>query len=284
MQHEPAADGDADGGNGTLERGQKPADDDVEADKEIRNAVAAEGVDGVFDKLARGVREIGAHDLGGKEENEHEQYRREHAHGRERVAQELAAARVVLLAVVIAHERLRALRDADHEVDDDGRHIGDDRVGHDAVRADAAQHCAVEEKDHQTRAQLRHAVREADGQDARIEARIEAELPQAEGALFAEKVDEVRNAGDELGNARGDRRAEDAHIEPKDGDVIEHAVRQASADDREERVARVAVGLDEHLKVVGDEIAHAERRDAKKIMLDIVERDVIRAEKTREGV
>ena len=71
LQHEAAADGDADGRKRTLERSQKPADDDVEADEQIRNAVAAEGVDGVFDKLARGVREIGAHDLGGEEENEH---------------------------------------------------------------------------------------------------------------------------------------------------------------------------------------------------------------------
>ena len=284
MQHESAADGDADGRKRTLERGQKSADDDVEADEQIRNAVAAEGVDGVFDKLAGRVRKIGAHDLGGEEENERKQHRREHAHSRKAVAQELAAGGVVFPAVLEAHKRLRALRDADHQVDDDGRHIGDDRVGHDAVRADAAKHRAVEEEDHKTRAQLRHAVRKADGQDARVEARIEAELPQAEGALFAEKVDKVGDAGDELGNARGDRRAENAHVKVENGDIVEHAVRQASADDREERVARVAVGLDEHLKVVGDEIAHAERRNAEEIVLDIVERDVIRAEKTREGV
>ena len=70
----------------------------------------------------------------------------------------------------------------------------------------------------------------------------------------------------------------------ENGDVVEHAVRQASADDREERVTGVAVRLHEHLKVVGDEIAHAEGRNAEEVVLDIVERDVIRAEKTREGV
>ena len=112
--------------------------------------------------------------------------------------------------------------------------------------------------------------------------RIEAEFAQPERALFAEKVRKVRDAGDKLGDARGDRRAENAHVEPENRDIVEHTVCQAPGDDGEERVAREAVRLDEHLKVVGHQIAHAERRKAEKIMLDIVERDLVRAEKAGE--
>ena len=43
-------------------------------------------------------------------------------------------------------------------------------------------------------------------------------------------------------------------------------------------MTRVAVRFDEHLEIVGYEVAHAERRDAEEIVLDIVERDLICAE------
>ena len=95
-------------------------------------------------------------------------------------------------------------------------------------------------------------------------------------------MDKIGNAGDELGNARGNCRAEYAHIEVKNGDVVEHAVGQAPTDDREERIARIAVRFDEHLEVIGYKVTHAERRDAEKVLLDIVERDLIRAEKVGE--
>jgi len=278
LQHKAAADGNADGGHRALVGCHKAADDDVEAQQQIRDAVLPESLNGVCDQLLRCMREVGAHDLRREEENEHEQHRRKHTHGRERVAQELAAGRIVLLAVLVAHERLRALRHADHQVDDDGRCIGDDRIGHNAVRADAFEHRTVEEEDHQPRAELRHAIGQANGQNARVKARIEAELPQTERALFAKEVDKVRDTGGELGNACGDRRTEDTHVKVEDGDIVEHTVRQAPSDHRKERIARIAVRFDEHLEIVGYEVAHAERRDAEEIVLYIVERDLICAE------
>ena len=95
-------------------------------------------------------------------------------------------------------------------------------------------------------------------------------------------MDKVRDAGHKLRDTRGDRRAEHTHIKVEDGDVVEHAVCEAPADDREERVARIAVRFDEHLKVVGHKVAHTERRDAEKVVLDIVKRDLVRAEKAGE--
>ena len=282
MQRQPAADRDTNSGHGALDGGHKPTDDDVEAQQQIRNAVAPECTDGVGDELIARVRKVRAHDLRREEKDEQKQRRREDADGRERVAQKFLTARVILFAVVIAHKRLRALRDADHEVNDNGRHVGDDRVGHDAVRADALEHRAVEEEDHQPRAQLCHAVGQADGQDARVKVRVEAKFAQPERALLAEKVDKVRDTGHELRDARGDRRAEHAHVEVKNGDIVKHAVRQASADNREERVARIAVCLDEHFEIVGHQIAHAERRDAENILLDIVKCDLVCAEKVRK--
>ena len=112
--------------------------------------------------------------------------------------------------------------------------------------------------------------------------RVEAKFAQPERALLAEKVDKVRDTGHELRDARGDRRAEHAHVEVKNGDIVKHAVRQASADNREERVARIAVCLDEHFEIVGHQIAHAERRDAENILLDIVKCDLVCAEKVRK--
>ena len=282
MQRQPAADRDTNSGHGALDGCHKPTDDDVEAQQQIRNAVAPECTDGVGDELIARVRKVRAHDLRREEKGEQKQRRREDADGRERVAQKFLTARVILFAVVIAHKRLRALRDADHEVNDNGRHVSDDRVGHDAVRADALEHRAVEEEDHQPRAQLCHAVGQADGQDARVKVRVEAKFAQPERALLAEKVDKVRDTGHELRDARGDRRAEHAHVEVKNGDIVKHAVRQASADNREERVARIAVCLDEHFEIVGHQIAHAERRDAENILLDIVKCDLVCAEKVRK--
>lgn len=63
LQRQPAADRDRDGGHGTLDGGHKPTDDDVEAQQQIRNAVAPERADGVFDQRIARVREICAHDL-----------------------------------------------------------------------------------------------------------------------------------------------------------------------------------------------------------------------------
>ena len=71
-------------------------------------------------------------------------------------------------------------------------------------------------------------------------------------------------------------------VEVKNGDIVKHAVRQASADNREERVARIAVCLDEHFEIVGHQVAHAERRDAENILLDIVKCDLVCAEKVRK--
>ena len=106
MQRQPAADRDTDGGHGALDGGHKPADDDVEAQQQIRNAVAPERADGVFDQRIARVREICAHDLRRKEKDEQKQRRCKDAHSRERVAQKLPAARVIAFSVVIAHKRL----------------------------------------------------------------------------------------------------------------------------------------------------------------------------------
>ena len=198
LQHKAAADGNADGWDGALKRRQKAADDDVEAKEQIRNAVMPERARRVRDQLLPRVREVEAHELRRKDVKPEEEHRRGDANGRERIAQELSARGAVSPSVLEAHERLRALRDADHQLDDERRHIGDDRVGHNAVRTNIFEHRAVEEEDHQSRAQLRHAVGKSDGQDARVKVRIEAEFAQPERALFAEKVRKVREASDKL--------------------------------------------------------------------------------------
>ena len=51
LQHKAAADGNADGWDGALKRRQKAADDDIEADEQIRDAVVAERAHGVGDEL-----------------------------------------------------------------------------------------------------------------------------------------------------------------------------------------------------------------------------------------
>ena len=81
--------------------------------------------------------EVRAHKLRRKKEQSCEQHRRKDAHGGQRIAQQRFAGAMLPLAVMIADERLRALRHADHEIDDDGGDVGDDRVGDNAVCADA---------------------------------------------------------------------------------------------------------------------------------------------------
>ena len=89
----------------------KSPDDDVEAKEQIRNAVMPERAHRVRDQLLPRVREVEAHELRRKDVKSEEERRREDADGRERVAQKFLTARVILFAVVIAHKRLRALRD-----------------------------------------------------------------------------------------------------------------------------------------------------------------------------
>ena len=58
LQRQPAADRDTNSGHGALDGGHKPTDDDVEAQQQIRNAVAPECTDGVGDELIARVRAL----------------------------------------------------------------------------------------------------------------------------------------------------------------------------------------------------------------------------------
>ena len=153
MQRQPAADRDTNSGHGALDGGHKPTDDDVEAQQQIRNAVAPECTDGVGDELIARVRKVRAHDLRREEKDEQKQRRREDADGRERVAQKFLTARVILFAVVIAHKRLRALRDAG-----ENRRCDDGDIRHHAIRRDAD--AARKSQNQEIQYHRRHAARD----------------------------------------------------------------------------------------------------------------------------
>ena len=159
---------------------------------------------------------------------------------------------------MVADQGLAALGDAQHGVDDQGVDIGDDGVADQAVVPQTAEDDAVEQEDHHAVAQLGDAVGKADGQQALVDVPVHAEADEVEGVVAPQEVAQVDDAGQQLGDAGGHRRAPHAPIQHENGHIVQHAVGQAAGDDREDGDAGIAVGLDEDLHVVGDDEADGE--------------------------
>ena len=184
---------------------------------------------------------------------------------------------------MIADERLRALGHAHIQVDDEGAHIGDDGITHHTVGAQVLLHRAVEQQDHHAGAQLGDAVGQADGQQPPVHMGVKPELPQAEGTLFAKEMDQIHHAGQKLGQSGGHRRAEYAHVQPEDGDIVHDAVGKAAGGDRDDGHPGIAVGLDQYLQVIRDDEAGAERSQAQQIILYIIHGHRVGAQQPGKG-
>ena len=173
---------------------------------------------------------------------------------------------------MVADQRLAALRDTQHSVDDEGVHIGDDGVAHQSVVAEAPEDDPVEQEDHHAVAQLRHAVGKAQRDQTLVDAPVHPELYEVEGVVSAQEVPQIDDARQKLGKARGEGRAPNAPVQNEDGHVVQHTVGQTAGDDRQNGQTGKAVGLDQHLHVIGDNEAHGEGRKA----LEIVDGILIR--------
>ena len=171
---------------------------------------------------------------------------------------------------MVADQRLAALRDTQHGVDDEGIYIGDDGVAHQSVVAEAPEDDPVEQEDHHAVAQLRHAVGKAQRDQPLVDAPVHPELHEMEGVVSAQEVAQIDDARQKLGKSRGEGRAPHAQIQHEDGDIVQHAVGQTAGDDRQDGQTGIAVGLDQHLHVIGDDEAQREGGQAPEIVNGIL--------------
>ena len=185
---------------------------------------------------------------------------------------------------MIAHQRLAALGDAQHGVDNEGVHIGDDGVAHQTVVSQTPQDDAVEEEDHHAVAQLRYAVGHTDGEEPLVDMPIHFEFHKVEGVVSPQEVAQIDHAGQQLGKSCGKRRAPNAPVQKENGHIVQHAVGQASGDYRQDGDAGIPVGLDEHLHGVGHNEAHRKGRKAPQIVDGVLVGDALRAQKHGEGL
>ena len=183
---------------------------------------------------------------------------------------------------MVADQRLAALRDAQHGVDDEGVHIGDDGVAHQSVITQTAQDYPVEQEDHHAVAQLRYAVGKAQRDQPLVDAPVHPELHKVEGVVSAQEVAQIDDARQKLGQSRGHRRAPHAPVQKEDGDIVQHAVGQTAGDDRQNCQTGIAVGLDQHLHVIGDDEAQRERGQAPEIIDGILIRYALCAQQHGE--
>ena len=159
---------------------------------------------------------------------------------------------------MVADQRLAALRDTQHGVDDQDVHIGDNGVAHQTVVAQTLEDHPVKEEDHHTVAQLRHAVGHANGQQPLVDVPIHLELHKVEGVVPPQEVPQIDNARQQLGKSGGERSAPNAPVQHEDGHIVQYAVGQASGDHRQNRQPGIAVRLDQHLHIIGDDEAQRE--------------------------
>ena len=128
LEHQATTDGDADGRTRPFHRGEEAADEDVDPQNEVAQAVPPEGV-GRRSGSAPGWCWTGTPAPAGAPAGRcPKDHSGDDGHGGEPVPQQLPAAGGVLLAVVEADQRLTALRNAHHHVDDQGVGVGDDGV------------------------------------------------------------------------------------------------------------------------------------------------------------
>ena len=158
-----------------------------------------ESLHGIAYKLLRAILQEYAHYRLRKHIKRYEHRCRHHHYGAQPVAQQLAALIVPAFAVIKAYQRLRALRHAHHKVYYDGVHIRYYGICHHAVVTYVSKHGPVEQKHHQARTKLRHAVCKAYGYEPLVYLNIKAEFPYAEGASAVKKMDYVYDARYKLG-------------------------------------------------------------------------------------
>ena len=266
LERKSPAHGDGDSRLWPLHRRQEAAHEDVASQQYVAQAVPPQRAGRAAQQLRLFRAEEDPGDLGGKDHHTGEDHRRHDAHRRKAVPQQLPAACRVLLAVVVADQRLAALRDTQHGVDDEGVHIGDDGVAHQSVVAEAPEDDPVEQEDHHAVAQLRHAVGKAQRDQTLVDAPVHPELYEVEGVVSAQEVPQIDDARQKLGKARGEGRAPNAPVQNEDGHVVQHTVGQTAGDDRQNGQTGKAVGLDQHLHVIGDNEAHGEGRKALEIV------------------
>ena len=96
--------------------------------------------------------------------------------------------------------------------------------------------------------------------------------------MAPQEVPQIDHAGQQLGQARGERRAPHAPVQQENGHIVQHAVGQAPGDDRQDGNAGIAVGLDEHLHVIGHDEAHRKGRQTLQIVDGVLVRDAFRAQ------
>ena len=258
LERKSPAHGDGDSRLWPLHRRQEAAHEDVASQQYVAQAVPPQRAGRAAQQLRLFRAEEDPGDLGGEDHHTGEDHRRHDAHRRKAVPQQLLVARRVLLAVVVADKGLAALRNAQHGVDNQGVHVGDDGVAHKSVVAEAAEDDPVKQEDHYAVAKLRHAVGKAQRDQPLVDAPVHLELHDVEGVVSAQEVPQIDDARQKLGKARGEGCAPHAQVQHEDGDIVQYTVGQAAGDDRQNGQAGIAVGLDQHLHVIGDDEAQRE--------------------------
>ena len=105
-----------------------------------------------------------------------------------------------------------------------------------------------------------------------------------EGVVPAQEVAQVDDAGEQLGEAGGKGRAPHAPVQDENGHIVQHAVRKAAGDDRQDGDAGITVGLDEDLHVVGDDEADGKGGEALEVVDGVLVRYAVCAQQTGEGL
>ena len=97
-----------------------------------------------------------------------------------------------------------------------------------------------------------------------------------------QEVGQVDDACQQLGKPGGDCRAPDAQVQQEDGRIVQHAVGQAPDDDRQDGQLGIAVGLDEHLHVIGHDEAHGKGGEAPEVVDGVGQRHAPGAQQAGE--
>ena len=150
------------------------------------------------------------------------------------------------------------------------------------MRVFTAQDHPVEQEDHHAVAQLRHAVGKAQRDQPLIDAPVHPEFHEVERVVSADKVPQIDDARQQLGKPCGEGRAPHAPVQKEDGHIVQHAVGQAAGDHRQNGQPGIAVGLNEHLHIVGDDKAQREGSQTPEIVDGILIRHALGAQQHGE--
>lgn len=175
------------------------------------------------------------------------------------------------------------MTDTHGDVDDQCVGIGDDGVGHQTVGTDTAENGMVKEKDHQTVAQLRQTVGNADGQQTAVDLPVHTETHRTEGAVLAEEMGQIDDAGEKLAHTGGRCRAPNAHVPVEYGQIVQHTVGNAAHTNGKKSQTGTAVGFHQHFQIIGDHEAHGEGSEALEIRNGILQCGFVGAQQQSKG-